>query len=273
MSDSIVEPVVTETATAGETSTEPVVEASSGESSGEESIVTPAVDEYKPPAWALQMSGEMKQDKFFKDYESITDVGSALKAKSKELDELKTSSESLLKVPGKDSTPEEKTAFLKRLGRPDAVEGYKKLDSKALDGVELSREKLETLSKTAFAAGLSQNQFAILQKAEAISEKSDAEVNRKAGLLATSTLKEAWPGDAYKKNVGLLNRAIDGLEKMGAANLRGVFSDPKLGNNVPLIKAFAVIGEMMHEDQLLDGTTRPTPKEFTGALTYKTMKT
>lgn len=154
-----------------------------------------------------------------------------------------------------------------RLGRPDDVSGYQ---VQAPEGVQVNEEQQAAFLATAHQLGLSQKQveglaaFDFQRSAaagEAATASQEAATNEALGLL-----QKEW-GQAFEKNVGVANRAVNEfvseseLAFMKETSVNGV----ALANHPVLVKMFANIGKGMMESGKLEGVGSEqamTPQEM-----------
>jgi len=162
--------------------------------------------------------------------------------------------EGMVKLPGKDATPEDVEAFHKAMGRPDMVEGYEfaKPDDMP-DGLSLDDGMVKWFSETAFAAGLSKAQAGALMKAWNDNQFAQAHEAQKALGKDIQALQDRW-GDEFDGRVELGVRAIESLlpgDEVKA--LKEVFDSSGLGNNPLMLKLAYQMGKMLKEDGYIIG--------------------
>lgn len=179
--------------------------------------------------------------------------------------------ESQVRVPGKDPTEEEVSAYRKAIGIPEKAEDYEfpqlPEGQELTDGVKAEREEWSKLLHT---EGISNKQAAALFKQAGEIDKrekaSQIEADKDFAKTSEEELRSEWKGDDYDKNTTLANRAYAEI-----ANRAGLSSeelgkietkDGRLLMDRPeMLKIFAVIGREMSEGTLgpaLSETERDT---------------
>ena len=153
-------------------------------------------------------------------------------------------------VPNANSTPEERAAFFKAIGRPDKPEEYGvKMPDKLPDGKPFpkeiwSEERAGSFTKLAHELGLTKAQVDALAKFDldaGLKAHSTMSAAQAALVAAANTeLKKEW-GAQYDTQLALAERAAKAVGLVGADN-------PELANNPAFIKAMARVGRMLGED-------------------------
>lgn len=168
--------------------------------------------------------------------------------------------EGQVRVPGKDATDTERTAYQKAVGVPESPTGY---EFPALpEGEELTdqvKTSRETWAKRFHALDVPKD----MAKALIAAVGEDAEAQTAADISADNAfaktqedaLRTEWKGDEYEKNVTLAGRAFaeisnrsglksDDLKKIETKDGRFLMDRPEI------IKLFAVVGREMAEGTL-----------------------
>lgn len=196
---------------------------------------TPPVED-----WRASLPEDLRAEKSL---ESFRDIGSLAKSyvETKKLVGSKT--EGMVKVPGEGATPEERAAFHKAIGVPEAPTAYKiTRPESALDGTWDEHAEADFLTR-AHQAGLTQAQ---------VSQVVDWYGKFIAGQLtkaqqeaqATATrLKEEW-GPNYDPMVGRANRAV---QEFGGDEVVDFLAKTGLGRHPLMVKTFAKIGNALVE--------------------------
>lgn len=167
--------------------------------------------------------------------------------------------ESLIRVPGKDATAEETSAYHKAIGVPESAEGYV---FKIPEGVEVTpemeasnKEWGERLHDLGVPVPTVDALLGFIQEDAAAFH--EAEVKADADFVSESeaTLKAEWKGEDYGKNRDVANRAfkeianragvnLDELTTMETSNGRFLMDDPRM------VRMFAAFGREMAEGSL-----------------------
>ena len=179
------------------------------------------------------------------------DAGKFLKSYT----ELESALGSRAKVPTDESTPEERSAFYTKIGRPDTPDGYamptlpedKSYDESLVGGMKTM----------AFEEGWTDKQWkSAVERYLAIetqtAEKQDAE-NVRQKEETDRTLREQW-GAEYDKNLEITRRAFRELVpgELGE-QFAALIEDSGFGNNLIFLQAFREIGSKMLDDTLVRG--------------------
>lgn len=178
-------------------------------------------------------------------------VGDSLKSYA----ELEKSYGGRVKLPTDESTPEEKSAFYTKIGRPDTSDGYDRpqlTEGKAYDEVLIGG-----MQTAAFEEGLTQKQFAKLVERYLAIETQSAEKQEVENVRlkeeTDTELKKQWGAD-YEKNIEISRRA---LRELVSGELGEQFStlieESGFGNNLVFIQGFREIGSKILDDTLVRG--------------------
>ena len=155
-------------------------------------------------------------------------------------------------IPDEKATPEERSAFLKKLGVPESPEAYQLRPKDLPAGLEWDENVAKDLNTVAHQNGITPKAMDALmaryaahesQKAEAAAsqQKAEMEAGRKA-------LAEAW-GDKFDIELSVSRRAaqVVGVD----VNSKG-FSDPSV------VLAFNRLARMMSDDKIVNSDTAGT---------------
>jgi hypothetical protein len=179
------------------------------------------------------------------------DIDGALKTLVSQQKMLGKKADAIL-IPDEKATPEEKAAFLKKLGVPESPEAYQLRPKDLPAGYEWDDNVAKEFNTLAHQNGITPKQMDALmsryaafeaQKAEAAAsqQKAEMEAGRKA-------LAEAW-GDKYDVELSVARRAaqVAGVD----VNSKG-FSDPSV------VLAFNRLARMMSDDKIVNSDTAGT---------------
>lgn len=175
-----------------------------------------------------------------------------------------------IKVPGKDATPEERDAFLNKLGRPAKPEEYAFTPPKDLpEGLPYDADRANKLKTDLHALGLTQAQAAAIHDmyigeiagAHGAATTQQAEQVRVRAEKATDELEKLWgpvDGDTAKANFEMAGRVFTdvpgGQELLVELQGLGLVGPNKEVLSAPLAKAFAAMGgALFQEDNVLKG--------------------
>ncbi len=139
----------------------------------------------------------------------------------------------VVRVPSDPEDTEAWNEFYGKMGRPESPDKY-------TDGDESTRELHHQL-------GLSDSQSKALLRANERNTKSDAEQQQKAIQEAGESLKAEW-GEGAQRN--FKNAELAALQFGGDDLVAELKSNPAIGNNVPLLKALADIGDKLGQKKV-----------------------
>lgn len=183
--------------------------------------------------------------------------------------------ENAVYIPGEDASDEEKTAFYKAFGVPDAVDGYKKIDTGLDPGVDFTEEELSSLAKVAFEGKWKPGQHEAIQKwfADSVKEKltsRNEEIKVQKAKL-TKGYEEAW-GEDYKPKFDAMTRAVSHFDgENGNGEFAKFLNESGLGNFPKVVEFLVEKGLSLQEDSLLEGDRGGKPKERPTQIHYKSM--
>lgn len=167
--------------------------------------------------------------------------------------------ESLVRVPGKDATDDDKAAYHKAIGVPETSEGY---EFKLAEGVE-STPEIEASNKV-WAERMHETKTSVesfnkfvgwMNEDVAAAEEAQAADDATYVKESEEDLKAEWKGDDYEKNTTLANKAFTEVANRAGINLeelktietksgRFLMDDPRM------LKLFSVVGREMSEGTL-----------------------
>jgi hypothetical protein len=198
---------------------------------------TPAAAPAADPAggdasWRKLLAGE--DEKSLKDLERFSDPGSLLKAFKDTQTALRNKTDGMVKLPGEGATDEDKQAFAKAIGIPDAPDKYQ-ITVKPPEGLEVGEADKAFLSKAVAKLHASGGLAASPQVANIAHEIYYDFMQEQAAMMAASavvkareaeaTLRKEW-GAEYETNLGLANEALKAYgDKEVAGLLEKQFAD------------------------------------------------
>lgn len=177
-----------------------------------------------------------------------------------------------IRVPGKDATPEERDAFLNKLGRPEKVDGYAFTAPKDMpEGLPYDGERANAFKGKAHELGLTNDQAAKLHdwfigdQVEAFKGMgaAQAEAMTQKANTATETLVKEWgplDGERAAANFEIADqvfqKAPGGPEVLAELKELGLVGPNKEILSAPLAKLFASLGTALYTE---DGVLRGKP--------------
>lgn len=180
--------------------------------------------------------------------------------------------DSQIRLPGKDATDDERTAYAKAIGVPKSVDGYEFPDipkEELTDAITASRKawaerfhKLQVSKETAKALTLAAQEEAIAVNA------AEKEADKTFAAAQEEALREEWKGEDYEKNVTHANRALTELSERSGVKVDDLkhiqTKDGRfLLDRGDMLKVFAAVGREMAEG-LLGPTLTDSQKETIG---------
>jgi hypothetical protein len=179
------------------------------------------------------------------------DIEGVLKTLASQQKMLGKKAEAIL-IPDEKSSPEEKTAFLRKLGVPESPDAYQLRPKDLPAGYEWSDDVAKEFNSVAHQAGVTPAQMDKIMSKYAAFESARAEqaaLAQKAEIEAgRKSLAEAW-GDKYEVELSVARRAaqVAGVD----VNSKG-FSDPAV------VLAFNRLARMMSDDKIVNSETAGT---------------
>ena len=176
--------------------------------------------------------------------------------------ELEKSMGSRVKLPGEESTPEEVSAFYRKLGTPEESTGYSRPELP--EGQEVDEEFFGKMAVLAHKTGVSDKQFktfidGYIEMQSAKAEASLASDNQESETTLAELHKE-WGGE-YDKNLQSSKRVLTELIPEGIReDYINLLKEKNLDNNLIFIKGQQAIGAQMLDDTLVKGEL-PKPKD------------
>lgn len=198
------------------------------------------------PKWTEQLPRDYREK--FSDYESYKDfVGAAAEA-------LELKDKAIVK-PADDAPQEDWDRFYASVGRPDGPDGYE------LSNTDEYGEFADSFKQQAHKLGLTAQQASDLwswyyeQDTQLIEQEKKA-VQEQVQKVQEQ-LKTDW-GDQFDAQMKNIDRF---KQKYGSEELAKELQNPRVGNNIALIKAIAQAGADLAPDSLVEGTVKQeTPK-------------
>jgi len=179
------------------------------------------------------------------------DINGVLKTLTSQQKMLGKKADAIL-IPDEKASPEEKAAFLKKLGVPDSADAYQLRPKDLPAGYEWDDNVAKEFNSVAHEAGVTPAQMDKIMAKYAAFESSKAEqaaIQQRAEIEAgRKSLAEAW-GDKYEVELSVARRAaqVAGVD----VNSKG-FSDPAV------VLAFNRLARMMSDDKIVSSDTAGT---------------
>jgi hypothetical protein len=163
---------------------------------------------------------------------------------------------SRVKIPDDTSTPEEKSAFYQKLGRPQNPEAY---DLGLAEDTPINPAILTAVQQAAFDNGVSQTALQSVVKSYMDAETAALNQTFNEGETALKTL---WPG-TYEEEVKIGQRALRELAGDEYRDeLVALVDGTPLGNSPAFIRFLNDVGKKMLPDTLVTGKQTTEDKDY-----------
>ena len=205
------------------------------------------------PTFHEQLPDDLKGHELLKGKETMGDVARAY------IDTVK-SLEGRIKVPGPDSSDEEKIAFRTARGVPETPDKYELQMPMLPDGMKVSEDMVKWFKGLAHQSELTNSAANVVLRAyvqRMIQQHySNQDTLKKARDEATAKQKETW-GDNYNQKHDAAMRAV---RQFGGEGFESFLAESTYGNDPRMIEFCANIGELLQEDGSIKGG-KPAIKE------------
>tara|TARA_R110000765_G_scaffold47579_5_gene97670 strand:+ start:101 stop:967 length:867 start_codon:yes stop_codon:yes gene_type:complete len=216
-----------------------------------------AVEEVKEAApakeevadWRAGMSDDLKKtaERFASPDDMVRSVQEARKR------------ESLVRVPGKDSSDEDRASYHKAIGVPETAEGYgfelPEGEEATAESDAANKEWGERLHGLNVPTETVNQLLGFMQKDAAAHEKAETKADEAFVEESIAELKREWKGEEFEKNKDIANQAfkeaanragvnLEELKFLQTSNGRFLMDDPRM------MKIFSVFGREMSEGSL-----------------------
>lgn len=193
------------------------------------------------------LSEDFRNDPSLKDIHSLDDLAKSY------INAQKTIGADKIVLPGKNATDEQREAFYKAIGRPDAPENYGLAVSEDFPEGLIDSSALDGFAKASHQLGLTTQQASgVLKFYEGIGKEAiegQAKAQAEATESAVTELKKEF-GQAFESKVSVANQALKRLAGDDYPQLQKELQMEGVGSRPALVKVFAKVGEMMGESSL-----------------------
>lgn len=170
----------------------------------------------------------------------------------------KKMSTKVLKIPDDKSTPEEKTEFYKKMGRPDTADKYELKKPQLPAGMNYDIEFEKSMKEIAHTEGLSQKQLSVLadkfNEYQVTTFSKMAEANRKLNDERWTNLKVMWGENGTKENIELAKRCFD---KFAPEELKKIMTRDDVIHDPLLVEMYSTVWRQTIEDTIVRGGNVP----------------
>lgn len=197
-----------------------------------------------------------------------------------------------IRVPAKDATPEEREAFLNKLGRPEKPDGYEfKAPADLPKELPYDGERAKAFAELAHKAGLTREQGAMIHDWAVKNALADFKGMTEGGVTkaaeeaksATEALTKEWgplSGDTARANLAFADTALrelpGGAELMAELEAKGFVATledgTKLVRSAPITKFLASVGgALFKEGEITRGNPAFASNPFAAATKNETL--
>jgi hypothetical protein len=217
---------------------EPVTDTSS--ESEELTRETPAA------AWMDDVPEEYREEKTLSKYQSVGDLAKGHVHLSKMMG-------NSVKIPGEDSTDEERNDFYSKMGRPETADRYEYQRPDMPEGMNYDESAEKAFKHLAHEQGITQKQLGSIldfYNKYALDSQIDNKLTLdEAYARGEASLQKEWGMKGYDRNVAIAQRA---MKEMGGPELEKLMGEDPRGSHPALIKAFYRMGVKNQEARPLD---------------------
>lgn len=201
-----------------------------------------------PPAWKGQLSKDLKDNAWFDQFKTISDLG-------KHAFDLHGKLDKALFLPGEDATDEDRATYLKAIGCPETPDGYEITLPKFPEGMPpvYGEEQLGAWKKTFHEAGLTKDQadkLARVRLQEAIAAYETVTEKRLQFHNANVKALQDKHGDEYQP---LMEKASSFASKHGGDDLVTLLDRTGMGDHPVMIDFILKMIRITGEDKDLSG--------------------
>ncbi len=198
------------------------------------------------PSWRDEVPEDYRGEKTLSKYETIGDLAKGHVHLSRMMG-------NSVKIPGEDSTDEERNDFYTKLGRPETADAYDYQRPDMPEGMHYDDGAEKAFKELAHKEGLTQGQLGSIM--DFYNKFAlDSQIDRKlqmdeAYFKGEAALQKEWGMKGYDRNVSIAQRA---MKEFGGPELEKLLSEDPRGSHPALIKAFYKMGLKSQEARPLD---------------------
>jgi hypothetical protein len=196
--------------------------------------------------WMDEVPEEYRDEKTLSKYQSVGDLAKGHVHLSRMMG-------NSVKIPGEDSTDEERNDFYNKIGRPETADNYEYERPDMPEGMAYNDDAEKAFKHLAHDQGLSQKQLGSIldfyNKFALDSQIDNKLLMDEAYFKGEAALQKEWGMKGYDRNVAIAQRA---MREMGGPELEKLMSEDPRGSHPALIKAFYKMGLKNQEARPLD---------------------
>lgn len=213
-------------------------------------VVTTEPTELEAPdatqAWRLQIPDDLRGEKSLADVKDIPSLVKGFVHAQKAMG-------GRIPIPSDKDTPQEREAKLKeawtKLGRPLTAEDYGIGEPQLAKDVPWNMDSQREFLGHAHTLGLTKDQAVGVLEWYADQVSQAHLTQRQESGKVQEALREEW-GRGYERNIAFAHRAVDAI---GGPKLKEYFNSSGMGNSPELVRAFAKMGKLLAEAQMISG--------------------
>jgi len=196
--------------------------------------------------WMDEVPEEYRDEKTLSKYQSVGDLAKGHVHLSRMMG-------NSVKIPGEDSTDEERNDFYNKIGRPETADNYEYERPDMPEGMAYNDDAEKAFKHLAHDQGLSQTQLGSIldfyNKFALDSQIDNKLLMDEAYFKGEAALQKEWGMKGYDRNVAIAQRA---MREMGGPELEKLMSEDPRGSHPALVKAFYKMGLKNQEARPLD---------------------
>lgn len=201
-------------------------------------------------AFLQQVPEDIRGEKFFQETPNLKTMF------KRALDAHRMVGANTIKIPGKNATDEEKSAYLKALGVPETPDKYQVPTEGMPEGVQLPEERIKGFFEVAHAHNVPAQAAAAIVRWYAESTAADQQAmsqsteDFKAKSIQQLKDDPNFGGEAFDQNVRLAQNA---LGEFFGDEFKQYLEDTGLGNHPDMVRGMARVGRALASDEILGG--------------------
>jgi hypothetical protein len=196
--------------------------------------------------WMDDVPEEYRDEKTLSKYQSVGDLAKGHVHLSRMMG-------NSVKIPGEDSTDEERNDFYNKMGRPETADNYEYERPDMPEGMAYNDDAEKAFKSLAHDQGLNQKQLGSIldfyNKFALDSQIDNKLLMDEAYFKGEAALQKEWGMKGYDRNVAIAQRA---MREMGGPELEKLMSEDPRGSHPALVKAFYKMGLKSQEARPLD---------------------
>ncbi len=199
-----------------------------------------------PATWIDDVPEDYRGEKSLSKYQSVGDLAKGHVHLSRMMG-------NSVKIPGEDSTDEERNDFYTKLGRPETADNYEYARPDMPEGMSYDENSEQAFKELAHNQGITQTQLGSIldfYNKFALDSQIDQKLHMdEAYFKGEAALQKEWGHKGYDRNVAIAQRA---MKEFGGPELEKLLTTDPRGSHPALVKAFYQMGLKSQEARPLD---------------------